>query len=226
MGEKRRTAGREPAFVPVLLCEAALRCEARASRNYGGRARHRLADGGQAGERAKSHGTWNLELGTWNCRCTAGGAEPVGAIVSQHTRPQGAEESPGIVLQRNSVLCAVGLLTHRAKSGVLGRARGSCAAGRETRRAKLRCSNRRAFVGPGTSFAPPGRKRGKKTRPLFPHPLSTGSSSGRFAAAPLHPRLHSAAPLGLPPVDACHGRSLPPPPSTGGRTGPQGSVRQ
>ena len=40
----------------------------------------------------------------------------------------------------------MGLLTHRAKSGVLGRARGSCAAGRETRRAKLRCSTKRAIA--------------------------------------------------------------------------------
>ena len=35
---------------------------------------------------------------------------------------------------------------------------------------------------------------------LHTHPLSTGSASGRFAAAPLHPWLHPFALLGLPPV--------------------------
>ena len=70
---------------------------------------------------------------------------------------------------------------------------------------------------PKTSFAPLGRKRKKGPQPFFLHPLSTGSASGRFADAPLHPWLHPFAPLGLPLYDAGHGRSLPP---------PQGSFRQ
>ena len=47
----------------------------------------------------------------------------------------------------------------------------------------------------GNLRRPAGAKKGK-TRPLFPHPLSTGYASARHAAAPLHPWLHPAAPLG------------------------------
>ena len=63
--------------------------------------------------------------------------------------------------------------------------------GRRKRRAQA------SFRRPKNLLRPAGAKKGGKPRPLFPHPLSTGSASGRRAAPPLHPWLQSAAPLGL-----------------------------
>ena len=54
-----------------------------------------------------------------------------------------------------------------------------------------------SFRRSGNLLRPAGAKKGTKgPSALFPHPLSTGSASGRSAAAPLHPWLQSAAPLG------------------------------
>ena len=54
-----------------------------------------------------------------------------------------------------------------------------------------------SFRRSGNLLRPAGAKKGTKgPGALFPHPLSTGSASGRSAAAPLHPWLQSAAPLG------------------------------
>jgi hypothetical protein len=65
------------------------------------------------------------------------------------------------------------------------------------RRKQSACdADRCYFVSSGTPFAPPGRKENKEHR-FSSVPLSTGSATGRSAAAPLHPRLHPVAPLGL-----------------------------
>ena len=55
----------------------------------------------------------------------------------------------------------------------------------------------RKFDGPKNLLRPAGARREKRDERLSPHSFSTGCASGRSAAAPLHPRLHSAAPLGL-----------------------------
>ena len=63
-------------------------------------------------------------------------------------------------------------------------------------RAKVAVGTGGLSAAPKISIAPLGRKRNKGERTLFSHPLSTGFASGRRAAAPLHPWLQSAAPLG------------------------------
>ena len=72
----------------------------------------------------------------------------------------------------------------------------------------------------GSTVAPlvrtsPSPLRGEERIKNIRFPVSTGSASGRCAAAPLYPRLHSVAPVGGSLADRSHGGYYQSPPFEG-----------
>jgi len=114
-----------------------------------------------------------------------GVAQPVGAFAFQHVRPGGAAEC------RDALRISRTHIAHRTRRRAPGAFAGVRTGSPSPRPIRLRSE-------PALSLpkGQAGRKNGKESWIFLSHPLSTGSASGRNAAAPLHPWLQSAAPTG------------------------------
>jgi len=158
--------------------------------------------------------------------------------VSQHIRPEGAEESPGIGFLSSaqespsprrgekegknpdpfSLIRFPRVPRRAAARRAVRNPWYDCVSIHPPRRGGGIAGHRRPFVGPRISFAPPGRKRGKKTPTPFPSSAFHGFRVGPVCGRAAPPAARTRRPVrGYHSYGACHGRTLPP---------PQGSVRQ